>query len=171
MLAHEPRRSALHRPPPVVEASGLIQHLWSVSPPDILDVREEAFYRAGHIEGAVNTPESNTVGLVQKVKMSHRVILVCDDGRLSSTVARMLGVCGFRDVAFLKGGLRAWTDRGEHLMETTRSGEERRAQAGGDPDAPSAVWRVLSLLTPSVVMVGIVVGAALAGGLAILMNR
>jgi rhodanese-related sulfurtransferase len=140
------------------------------SPPDVLDVREEAFYRTGHIEGAVHTPDSNTTGLVQRVQMSERVVLVCDDGRLSSTVARMLGVCGFPDVAYLKGGLRAWTASGGALMETMVSGAERRTQSGGDPDGTGTAGRVFSMLTPSVLLVGVVGAAALMGGLAILLS-
>ena len=171
MLSHEPRRSALHRPPPFMEVHTLKQQLWSGSPPDVLDVREDTFYRAGHIEFSINAPDSNTPSLVQKVEKNDRVVLVCEDGRLSSTVARMLGVCGFPDVTYLKGGLHAWTEGGNYHMKTTCSGDERRVHPGGDPDEAGVAGRVLNMLTPPVLLVGIAAAAALLGGLTILMNR
>ena len=74
MITAEPRRSAIGRPPPAIEPRELKdQLLWSAL---ILDVREEQFFRAGHIDGSVNLPDSNTKALVQKVQFTTKTVIL-----------------------------------------------------------------------------------------------
>src|SRR5438034_3778757 len=108
----EPRRSAIQRPPKTITAPDFLSRLWSGSPPAILDVREEHLFHSGHIEGSIHAPDSDTMALMRNVRERRKVILVCNDGRMSSMVARMLGVCGFPDVLYLEGGLGAWSAAG-----------------------------------------------------------
>jgi rhodanese-related sulfurtransferase len=155
-----PRRSALHRPPTAVDVDGLWRLSQSASPPTILDVRDEKLYRRGHVQKSVCCPESHTTALVRKVQESARVVLVCGDGRLSANVARLMGVCGFPDVAYLKGGIDAWTLADKPILETTRSGNECPAntlgpgQAGDGSAAPRR-------LTPRVLIAGLLLSTAL----------
>src|SRR5204863_9892372 len=92
--------------------------------PSLVDVREAAAFHARHIAGSLHAPDSQTTALVRKLQTLESVVLVCDDGRLSSMVARTLGFCGFHDVGFLEGGLASWVAAGGVLVETTRSGFE-----------------------------------------------
>ena len=124
MTTLEPRRSAIHRPPPEITARALRDLLRTTPAVKVLDVREESAFRPGHLPNSVNAPDSRTTSLIKKVQEAGRAVLVCDDGRLSSLVARTLGVCGFPDVAYLSGGLKAWVAEGGLLLETTRSGNE-----------------------------------------------
>ncbi len=156
----EPRRSALHRPPTAVDVDGLWSLSCSASPPTILDVREEKLYRRGHIEKSCCSPESHTTALVRKVQESARVVLVCGDGRLSANVARVMGVCGFPDVAYLKGGIDAWTMADKPLLETTRSGNECPARDHGAEESSDEAAGPRRL-TPRVVIPGLLLSAAL----------
>jgi rhodanese-related sulfurtransferase len=170
MIWTEPKRSSIHRPPPAVGAEVLHRELLSGSPPEVLDVREAPFFRAGHIEGSIHTPDSATTALLERVQSSARAVLVCDDGRLSERVARMLGVCGYPEVAYLKGGLRLWKGSGGVLLETTRSGAERRAHVEG---ASQGTWvgQFLRMIRPSILFAGLLGAAAVLGGFVLLLNR
>ncbi len=106
MICTELRRSAIHRPPPTLDARELNDICGTFLRPTIRDVRDEAQFKAGHLEGAVHAPESNTPALLGTVTRASKVDLVCNDGHRSSTVARMLGVCGYPEVTYLKGGLK-----------------------------------------------------------------
>jgi rhodanese-related sulfurtransferase len=171
MICTEVRRTVIHKRPSTVDASELNDLLGSFPRPDILDVREESLFRAGHVEGSIHAPDSNITGLLVKVGKATRVVLVCDDGHLSSTVAKMLGVCGYLEVTSLKGGLKAWKEAGHGLNETTSRGEERRVHEGGDPDGPGAIGRLFARLTPPVFFTGLAGAAALVGGLALFLCR
>jgi rhodanese-related sulfurtransferase len=161
MVIHvEPRRSAIHRPPPSVDVDGLWRIACSVTPPTILDIRDEEGFRQGHLEGSLSAPESNTTALMRKVQEAEQVVLVCKDGRLSATVARMMGVCGFPGVAYLKGGLDAWKLGEKPLLETTRSGDKRRAHEPFDPERGGPVSEALIRLSPRVFIAGLLLSAA-----------
>jgi len=154
-----------------MEATGL-RHLMDLFiQPSILDVRDEEQFREGHLPGAIHAPDGNTKGLMEKIMRAKQVVLVCDTGKLSSTVARMLGVCGFPEVTYLQGGLAAWKAIEAPLMETTRRGEERRVIEGGAPDGPGPIGRLLGRLTPPVLYAGLAGAAMLLGSLALLINR
>lgn len=171
MQCTETRRTAIHRPPPTLEAKELNDLCGTFLRPTILDVRVEAQFLAGHIEGSVNSPDSNTTALLGKVARAAKVCLVCNDGHLSSTVARMLGVCGYTEVTYLKGGLKAWKESGAWLMETTRRGEYRRLHEGGNPDGPGPIGRFLARIHPPVFYAGLAGAAALLGLVAVLISR
>jgi len=168
MQCTELRRSAIHRPPPTLDAKELKDLCGTFLRPTILDVREESLFQAGHLEGSVNAPEGNTTALLGKVAKASKVLLVCNDGHLSATVARMLGVCGYPEVTYLKGGLKAWKEAGLCLLETTRRGEERRLHDGGNPDGPGPIGRLFAGLTPLVFYAGLAGAAALVGGVSLM---
>ncbi len=165
MTPVQPRRSAIHRPPPEMTVRELRTLVLTTPAVTILDVREEAVFRRGHVPHSVNAPESSSTALVKKVQSADRAVLVCEDGRLSAMVARMLGVCGFPDVAILRGGLQAWVAEGGSLMETTRSGNERPAIPWEDPaPAPApAGWveKAFRRITPRTLFIGLAAASAL----------
>jgi len=171
MECTETRRTAIRRPPPTLDAKELNDLCGSFLRPTILDVRIEAQFLAGHFEGSVNAPDSNTTALIGKVDRAKRVVLVCNDGHLSSMVARMLGVCGYPDIPYLKGGLKAWKESGHCLMETTRRGEERRVHEGGNPDGPGPIGRFLARVNGPVFYAGLAGAAALLGVAALMICR
>lgn len=157
----QPRRSAIHRPPPEISAQELRRLLLSKTAPKVFDVRTESAFRSGHLPTSVNAPDSRTTALVKRVQEADRAVLVCEDGRLSAMVARTLGVCGFPDVAFLKGGVRAWLTEGGYLMETTRSGNERPLSPVDDSSRIEQFAPLYGGVNPRVLWIGL--GAACAG--------
>ena len=80
----------------------------------ILDVRNEAEYAVGHIDGAVGLPVQQLSARLASVKSqlsAHRgttVVLVCRSGVRSSNALMQLEWAGLKNVHLLKGGMEAW---------------------------------------------------------------
>jgi rhodanese-related sulfurtransferase len=161
--ALQPRLSAIHRPPKSIGARDFQSCLWEGAPPILLDVREESQFRARHIEDSIHAPDSNPAGLVRLMQEHGEAILVCENGRMSSTVARMMGVCGFSEVRYLEGGIQAWVESGGALMETTPAGRERRLGPSGKAEGPGPIGRVVQALSPRVFFIGLAASAAILG--------
>jgi rhodanese-related sulfurtransferase len=140
------RTSRIHKPPTPMSAIELRTRLADGEAPTLVDVREAAAFHARHIAGAVHAPDSQTTALVKKMQLLPSAVLVCDDGRASSMVARTLGFCGFHDLVYLDGGLAAWVKAGGFLVETTRSGFEHLISAETEtaeakkPGASFSTW-------------------------------
>ncbi len=74
----------------------------------IVDLRPRQEYRAGHIRGAVNVPQSELdVWLPDRRRT---IVLYCDRGALSMAVARELADQGYR-VKSVVGGFQAYRGR------------------------------------------------------------
>jgi rhodanese-related sulfurtransferase len=114
----------IRKPPPAVRAAELLDMIRSGQALVLLDVREPAAFHPRHIGGSQNAPDSQTTALVRKLQTVDKAVLVCNDGRLSSVVARTLGFCKLNSVSYLEGGIAAWVAAGGVLVETTRSGFE-----------------------------------------------
>lgn len=71
-----------------------------------LDVRLPAEFKAGHIEGAENSPLISLRIKCDSMDTSTQWLLYCDTGRRSSAAAYLLAERGF-DIAILEGGLNA----------------------------------------------------------------
>ncbi|MGD9617909.1 MAG: rhodanese-like domain-containing protein [Alphaproteobacteria bacterium] len=79
--------------------------------PLILDVRgrDEFDGPLGHIEGARNVPLAElSVRLAELGGEEEPVVVVCLTDKRSSQAAASLAEAGFRNVAVLRGGMRAW---------------------------------------------------------------
>lgn len=79
---------------------------------DVVDVRPEADYRAGHVPGAENVPLSRFARAVADREWDDYVVLVCPIGESSIQAGRLLeayeGVAPDARVASLAGGYAAW---------------------------------------------------------------
>jgi len=76
----------------------------------VIDVRDAADYKSGHITNARHIPESELEARakeMEKVK-SKPIIVSCARGNRSSSVATRLRKLGFNEVFSLRGGLAAW---------------------------------------------------------------
>jgi rhodanese-related sulfurtransferase len=76
----------------------------------VLDVRDAADYKSGHITNARHMPESELDSRAKELeKMKSRPIIVsCARGNRSANVAARLRKLGFNEVFSLRGGLAAW---------------------------------------------------------------
>jgi len=100
--------------PAWIEAGELRDRLARGETPLIVDVRgpDEFDGPLGHIEGALNVPLSALPAQIPEIgRAAAPVVLVCLTDKRSSQAAAALADAGIRDVAVLRGGMRAW--RGE----------------------------------------------------------
>jgi rhodanese-related sulfurtransferase len=76
----------------------------------VLDLRDAAEYKSGHITNARHVPEAELESRakeLEKIK-SRPVIVSCARGNRSASVAARLRKLGFTEVFSLRGGLTAW---------------------------------------------------------------
>jgi rhodanese-related sulfurtransferase len=96
-----------------VEVDELRQRLASASSPLVLDVREPDEFDGplGHIDGARNIPlpllDAHYATLVRDERP---IVCVCLTDKRSAAAAVQLTEAGFRDVAVLRGGMKAWRE-------------------------------------------------------------
>jgi rhodanese-related sulfurtransferase len=76
----------------------------------IVDVREPAEFRAGHIPGAKLIPLGQLAGRTGEIPRDRRVVCVCRSGRRSAAAVRLLRSLGV-DAYNLHGGMRDWPGR------------------------------------------------------------
>ena len=80
----------------------------------LIDCREPAAFKAGHILGAVNIPSQKfeeSQSILTKFK-SKPIIVVCHQGTDSPKMGAKLLKLGFENVATLEGGIQAWKKEG-----------------------------------------------------------
>lgn len=94
---------------PQIGPRALHQHLASGHGPAVLDVRTDAEWEAGHIEGAVHVMGGFLQDRISEVPDSDRPIaVVCGRGHRSTVAASVLERAGFRHVINVTGGMDAW---------------------------------------------------------------
>ncbi|MCS2607711.1 rhodanese-like domain-containing protein [Halomonas dongshanensis] len=76
----------------------------------ILDVRDSKEFKAGHIAGARNIPQSNLDSRMHELeKFKERpIIVVCKLGQSSGTAQAKLAKAGFTRATKLRGGMAQW---------------------------------------------------------------
>lgn len=75
----------------------------------ILDVREPAEWREGHIAGAKLMPLGTLGARFFELDRKKDIVVVCRSGNRSAMATRMLKSQGFEQVSNLEGGMLAWT--------------------------------------------------------------
>jgi rhodanese-related sulfurtransferase len=78
----------------------------------LIDVREEDEYEAGHLPGAINIPMSEFQARQSEIDMSQTLILVCATGGRSGMAADYMNAIGHHDVYNLLDGTKGWIKRG-----------------------------------------------------------
>ena len=74
----------------------------------IADIRDEASYVAGHIEGAVHLSDNNVQDFILNSDHDSPLIVCCYHGHSSQPAAQYLASQGFDEVYSLIGGYTAW---------------------------------------------------------------
>lgn len=76
----------------------------------VVDIRDAASFKEGHIAGAINIPNgslANRMGELEKYR-ARPIILVCKMGQTATAAATTLEKAGFERVTRLKGGMAQW---------------------------------------------------------------
>jgi hydroxyacylglutathione hydrolase len=80
--------------------------------PTVLDVRTEAEWNAGHIEGAIHIHGGQLEERFAEVPRDKPVVVVCGSGYRGSIAASFLKREGYTDVSNVIGGMTAWKAAG-----------------------------------------------------------
>ena len=80
----------------------------------LLDIRTEAEYEAGHIPGARHVPLADVPKESTGLAKNHPVILYCRSGNRSGPAADAFAASGW-DAHSIEGGLLAWAEAGYEL--------------------------------------------------------
>ena len=86
----------------------------------VLDVREKDAFEAGHLAGSMHLSRGQLELRVNELLPDPdlEILTVCEFGKISTLAAATLRELGFRRVAALDGGMKAWRDQG-HPMQTS----------------------------------------------------
>lgn len=92
------------------DAATLQSRLEQPGPPHVVDVREDHEWAAGRIAGAVHLSKGVIERDIERVfpDLDAELVLVCGGGFRSALAADALQDMGYRRVASLAGGWRAW---------------------------------------------------------------
>lgn len=77
----------------------------------LVDVREPAEYREGHLPGAVNIPMGQLTARLDEIDRDRAVYVVCASGNRSSAMTDVLTAAGY-DATNVAGGTSAWLRSG-----------------------------------------------------------
>ena len=81
--------------------------------PVVVDVREPNEWNLGHVPGAVHIPRGWLEFKIEGAAgPDDKVVVYCAGGDRSALAADTLRAMGYRDVASLAGGFRAWYEAG-----------------------------------------------------------
>jgi rhodanese-related sulfurtransferase len=86
-------------------------HLLTTGSAVIVDVRQPAEWKTGHIRGAIHIPLTQLSGRLHQLPRDKTIVTVCRSGHRSAVGARTLTRAG-HDVLNLRGGMNAWARAG-----------------------------------------------------------
>ena len=82
----------------------------------VLDVREEAEFKTGHLPGAVNIPVKRLPDRVARLKHDKPYAVICASGSRSRGATDFLIDQGFEGAVSVRGGTGAWARSGRPLV-------------------------------------------------------
>ncbi|MEX0619673.1 MAG: thiosulfate sulfurtransferase GlpE [Pseudohongiellaceae bacterium] len=77
----------------------------------IIDIRDDQSYAAGHIEAARHVDSGNMQEFVQEADLDRPLIIYCYHGNMSQGAAAWMAEQGFEHTFSLDGGYEAWVDK------------------------------------------------------------
>ena len=94
----------------------------------VLDVRSDAEYKTGYIGEADNLTPTEVTSQMEQLKshQTENVLVYCQSGARSSSVAKQLVKAGFTQVHNLSGGVMAWQNSGLPLNKAISKKKQKR---------------------------------------------
>ena len=83
----------------------------------VVDVRQHAEWKTGHIQDAIHIPLTQLSRRLHQLPSDKTIVTVCRSGHRSALAARTLTRAG-HDVRNLRGGMNAWARAGLPLSNT-----------------------------------------------------
>lgn len=90
----------------------LAERLASDAPPVVLDVRSDAEWNAGHIEGALHIPVADVEARLSEIPRDRDVVVHCGVAPRARAAQAMLVKSGHEHIQHLEGGFTAWGSAG-----------------------------------------------------------
>ena len=78
----------------------------------VVDVRDQAEYKSGHVPGAINIPQKKFQRQLEKLGDANGIVLYCINGRRTRLAEQTLIENDVPDVFHLEGGLMGWRQSG-----------------------------------------------------------
>ncbi|MCL5024949.1 MAG: rhodanese-like domain-containing protein [Chloroflexi bacterium] len=78
----------------------------------VVDVREQHEYAAGHIAGSRLVPLGTVLARAAELSLDQPMIMVCAAGIRSAAASEMVCALGWEEVYNMEGGMEEWTKRG-----------------------------------------------------------
>lgn len=76
----------------------------------LIDIRDAATFRAGHITGSENIPTTKIDDALVQLKsdLTRPIVVICEHGQSAGAVSQKLKAAGLLAVYKLEGGISAW---------------------------------------------------------------
>jgi rhodanese-related sulfurtransferase len=108
----------------------------------VVDLRTPAAYRSGHIKGSVNKQFEELPAYFEsgiKPFEYDRIILVCEDGQLSSYTTCLLRLMGYGNVFAMRWGMSSWNKKyaGEGWLKSVSGKYENNLEITVNPMPPA----------------------------------
>ena len=97
---------------PAITAQDLHTRQGGTDPLLVIDVRDVAEYKSGHVPGAINIPQKKLERQLDKLLDANGVVLYCINGRRTRLAEQTLIDNDVPDVFHLEGGLMGWRQGG-----------------------------------------------------------
>lgn len=108
----------------------------------LLDVRTQAEFELGSINGAVNIPHSSLREHLNELPADRPILVTCAIGKRAHIACRILRQHGFKEAFNVTGGYRTWSallkDRSLRAEDSFHAKAEPAAQPSGNPDQNDA---------------------------------
>jgi rhodanese-related sulfurtransferase len=82
----------------------------------VLDVREPAEFKSGHVRGAIHVPVRQLPDRLDKLKRDKPYAVICQSGSRSRGATNLLLDRGFEGAVSVSGGTGAWARSGRPLV-------------------------------------------------------
>ena len=92
----------------VLEAKALLESQPQDRPAQVVDIRDDASFAAGHIPDAVHIHNSNIQEFIADADLDSPLLVCCYHGNMSQSAAAYFADRGFTDAYSIDGGYEAW---------------------------------------------------------------
>jgi hydroxyacylglutathione hydrolase/adenylyltransferase/sulfurtransferase len=96
-----------------------------MSDAQVIDVREDYEYEAGHIPGSRHVDVNELNGIAESLDKARPVVFYCRSGDRSTMPAQAFRASGW-DAYAIEGGLTSWVDAGQPLEPANGEVAQRR---------------------------------------------
>ena len=91
-----------------IKSPSAVHELMGADKVTLIDIRAEADYNEGHIDGAVNVAASGVRDYIDGLDSYDEVSIICYTGQSASWLTSLLQLAGYKDVYSMKWGMSGW---------------------------------------------------------------